>query len=213
MKRRLLLVSALSLAKPSASFSPSLVTTHHNLTFGPSLPQNGRFPCKIALSLKKSPLTLAKLQGIHWHNSTVQKWLVHGWRPLLPEILQTVSWAAEISVEIIVPRSRIAGRQTHRSNPSSSSVEEHYRRAVMIPLLDHVIFQLDERFGDIHQTVVRLLNLVPTNLISDRGDSRWWVLVTQSMPSALQELAKLYTSDLPVENRVQQLMAAALAFA
>lgn len=51
--------------------------------------------------------------------------------------------------------------------------------------------------------VVKLLNLVPTNLISDRGDSE--SLVTscnadgiQSTLSALQELAKLYTSDLPV---------------
>jgi len=72
------------------------------------------------------------------------------WNLSSTTFLQTVIWAAEIGVEIIVPR--IAGRQTHRSNPFSSSVKEHYRRAVMIPLLDHVICQLDERFGDIHQT-------------------------------------------------------------
>ena len=100
-----------------------------------------------------------------------------------------ISCAGKVGVEIIVPR--IAGKQTHRSKPSSSSADEYYQRTVMIRVLDHVIAQLEERFGEIHQTVVKQLNLVPSNLISDPGDS-------QSMPAALQELAKLYMSDLPV---------------
>ena len=49
--------------------------------------------------------------------------------------------------------SKIAGtmphvthRQDHRSNPESTSVEEYYRRAIVIPFLDHLINEITCRF-------------------------------------------------------------------
>ena len=35
--------------------------------------------------------------------------------------------------------SRITKRQQHHTNPEASSVEEYYRRAVVIPFIDHII--------------------------------------------------------------------------
>ena len=35
--------------------------------------------------------------------------------------------------------SRITKHQQHHTNPEASSVEEYYRRAVVIPFIDHII--------------------------------------------------------------------------
>ena len=54
----------------------------------------------------------------------------------------------------------------------------------MVPFLDHITSELEERFGPIHQTKVKLLGLVPS--------------VTATYPVAsIAEVGALYSADLP----------------
>ncbi|CAG9820676.1 unnamed protein product [Phaedon cochleariae] len=52
----------------------------------------------------------------------------------------------EINVEFSMPR--ITGRMVHRPNPTVSSVDDHYRITVFIPLLDSIILDLKDRLSE-----------------------------------------------------------------
>ena len=45
------------------------------------------------------------------------------------------------------------------------SPEEYFRRAIAIPLLDHVISNLKERFDDRNQIISKINNLLSLNII------------------------------------------------
>ena len=51
------------------------------------------------------------------------------------------------AVEVEESRPRIASRQTKRANAPSESIEEHYKRNVAIPFLDHIHSDLVTRFS------------------------------------------------------------------
>ena len=70
---------------------------------------------------------------------------------------QAESLAQEVGVIPEVPR--VTSRQIHRDNTEHDSVEEYYRRIVVLPLLDHLIQQMKERFGKTQRIVARLINL------------------------------------------------------
>lgn len=61
---------------------------------------------------------------------------------------------------------RISGRQHHRSNHPASSPSEYYRRTISIPLLDHLISEIDTRFSKHQQTAIQGLDLVPSVLVT-----------------------------------------------
>ena len=42
---------------------------------------------------------------------------------------------------------RVVGTQIHGSNTPAESVSDYYKRAITAPLLDHLMFKLDYRFG------------------------------------------------------------------
>ena len=54
--------------------------------------------------------------------------------------------AALADVEVKCPR--VAGRQQHRSNTPATTPDAYYRVTLAIPLLQHVIAQLDGKFSD-----------------------------------------------------------------
>jgi len=60
---------------------------------------------------------------------------------------QAVSMADKVGVEPVHPR--CAGRQQHRSNVPSVTVEEHYRLNLAIPFLDFIAAELDSQFSGI----------------------------------------------------------------
>ena len=62
-------------------------------------------------------------------------------------------------------------KEIYRSNTPSSFPQEHYKRAVAIPLLDSLITQLKERFSCENKKLTQtLLSLVPSLLIKLDGD-------------------------------------------
>lgn len=46
--------------------------------------------------------------------------------------------------QLAIPR--LTSRQTHRANPETSSVEDHFRVTIYIPCIDSLIQNLTERF-------------------------------------------------------------------
>ncbi|CAH1119753.1 unnamed protein product [Phaedon cochleariae] len=66
----------------------------------------------------------------------------------------------EINVEFSMPR--ITGRMVHRPNPTVSSVDDHYRITVFIPLLDSIILDLKDRLSENKLNLYNLHLCVPS---------------------------------------------------
>ena len=60
-------------------------------------------------------------------------------------------------------RPRVAGRQQHRNNVMVDSIEQYWRRACFLPLLDHLVQQLTERLIQ-HKDRFHAQYLMPTKL-------------------------------------------------
>ena len=69
--------------------------------------------------------------------------------------------ARELGTEIKIPR--LARRQMHRENHEANNKEEYFRRSVYIPLLEHVIVDLNNRFSDDTLDLYNLSILIPEN--------------------------------------------------
>lgn len=89
---------------------------------------------------------------------------------------------------------RVCARQTHRSNVPSQTPKEYYRRTITIPLLDHMLTEIDRRFSTHQQTAVTGLYLIPSILVN-----KTLVEVT----SKITELGEMYDSDLPSPSSLQ----------
>ena len=98
----------------------------------------------------------------------------------------------KIGTEPSLPRP--CARQTHRSNIPSQTPKDYYRQTITIPLLDHMLSEIDRRFSTHHQTAVTGLYLVPS------------ILVNKTLVEAMSTLAKLgdmYSNDLPNPSSLQ----------
>lgn len=70
--------------------------------------------------------------------------------------------AEEVDTHLIPPRR--CGRQGNRANYATESPESYFRQAVFIPLLDHVLMDLEERFSPDVLSCFDLPLLLPCNL-------------------------------------------------
>lgn len=89
---------------------------------------------------------------------------------------------------------RLCSRQRHRDNVPADSPSEYYRRSISIPLVDHLISELDGRFSSHHQKALQGMYLVPT------------VLVTISVAECnakVEQIAEFYEEDLPSPSTIQ----------
>ena len=84
---------------------------------------------------------------------------------------------------------RLASRQQHRSNIPSGTVKEYYKLNLMIPLLDHIILELDSRFDlESSAIVVEFMKLLPSSLHDNTSSIQ---------ASDFPRLLALYEDDLP----------------
>ena len=86
-------------------------------------------------------------------------------------------------------RPRIVRHQMHRTNPDTSSTEEHYRVTFYKEFLSHVIRELQDRFTDNPSHASGLLYLLPSECIS--------LEVEQDLPEELAKAVDFYQDDLP----------------
>ena len=90
--------------------------------------------------------------------------------------------ADELNIPVSTPRT--VARQVHHDNAPADSPEVYYRRNLMIPFLNHITSELDNRFGPSHQTKIKLLGHIPS--------------IAASYPLAsVTEVGKMYKADLP----------------
>ncbi len=96
---------------------------------------------------------------------------------------EIVQFSESLNVDVSVPR--IVGRQIYRGNIPGDSPEAYYRRNIMVPFLDHILDEMRDRFGGIHQQIVKLLGLIPS------------IIATCNPTLSIEEVATLYKTDLP----------------
>ena len=91
--------------------------------------------------------------------------------------------ARKADIEPSMPR--VVGRQQHRSNVEAESPKEYYKRALTIPLLDHLISEMDSYFDPNNDAVMSsLLCVLPALLVSQEGNP-------------VQAAIQYYADDLP----------------
>jgi len=77
--------------------------------------------------------------------------------------------ARKANIEPSMPR--VVGRQQHRSNVEAGTPKDYYKRALTIPLLDHLISEIDTYFDTYNDAVMSsLLYLLPALLVSRDGN-------------------------------------------
>ena len=65
----------------------------------------------------------------------------------------------------------VVGRQQHRSNVEAGTPKDYYKRALTIPLLDHLISEIDTYFDPSNDAVMSSLQcLLPALLLSREGN-------------------------------------------
>jgi len=99
--------------------------------------------------------------------------------------------AASVGIEQSSPR--LAGRQQHRSNVPAGTPSDYYKRNLTIPLLDHIISELDTRFNSASSAVVvEFMQLLPSVICEESASES-----ANLKEADLTELLKLYKDDLP----------------
>ena len=95
--------------------------------------------------------------------------------------------AATVGIEESAPC--LASRQQHRTNIHADNCIQYYQRNLKIPLLDHLIAELNSRFDPVSsQHVIELMNLLPSTIPSSQHHD-------------FENILKIYGDDLPSSKR------------
>ena len=94
--------------------------------------------------------------------------------------------AADVGIEPAVPRT--VSRQRHRCNVPYSTPQDYYRRAIFLPLVDHIAEEMATRFGPLQQKAAALFALVPSVVA---GGSKY------ETAKAYNDLKEEWSDDLP----------------
>ncbi len=84
---------------------------------------------------------------------------------------------------------RTASRQQHRENIEHGSTEEYYRRSIILPLLDSLIQQMNDRFGSTQMIEAKLINLVSS-------------VITTFTELSYEDATSFFKDDLPSSSLV-----------
>ena len=96
--------------------------------------------------------------------------------------------AKEVNVYEVMPRTCWA--QFYRDNYPDEEATNYYRKSITIPLLDHMITELDERFDTSNLVVYNGLYAVPRNMVRNIKSKLPW-------KKKFLEFLEFYKSDLP----------------
>ena len=73
--------------------------------------------------------------------------------------------AAKSNIAISMPR--VSQRQCHRANTQFNSIEDYFKKVVIIPFLDHLISNLSYRFDAHMKQAAGIQRLIPTNITEE----------------------------------------------
>lgn len=102
--------------------------------------------------------------------------------------------AAELDIDIVLPRR--VGRQVHRDNHPSDSPEEYFRVSIFIPMLDHIISDIESRFKKETRDALELNVLLPDHILQ---------LDSQTLSASLSKLWNKYAGLLSQSNTYSSL--------
>ncbi len=98
---------------------------------------------------------------------------------------QATDICIEFNIEMKKPR--IVGKQSTRNNVPAESTEIYFRTAMMIPFLDHVINNLNERFNDKNKISFKLNNILLEIIIG---------ICNENFKTLIEEMTEYYKEDL-----------------
>ena len=105
------------------------------------------------------------------------------------EIVYSDAVALVHSVGIEESYPRIASYQLHRSNTPAANASQYYQRTLTMPMLDHLITELDNRFEEGTAGIIgEFLQILPSELVSSS---------VQLKPSHFKDVLQLDKDDLP----------------
>ena len=93
---------------------------------------------------------------------------------------------SDIGIDPSLPRR--CGRQMHRNNIPADTPLEYYSRCLSIPLLDHLLTEIDSRFSPHQQTALLGLSVIPSIMVS---------LSLDECTDKILPMAEMYQADLP----------------
>ena len=101
-----------------------------------------------------------------------------------------LQYYVSVGIEESVPR--VTNRQQNRQNLPSDSPSEHYKCTTTIPMLDHLISELNVRFTESSfQFLLQFAQLLPSELIKN---------LTKTKNTDFDDLIKFYEDDLPLSR-------------
>ena len=92
------------------------------------------------------------------------------------------------SVHVVPSLPRLCGRQRHRANVPAQTPSDYFRRTISIPVIDHLLSEMERRFDHHQKTALQGLYLVPSVLVGKTLD--------EVIPT-IQQLGDMYNNDLP----------------
>ena len=112
------------------------------------------------------------------------------------------AWFQEIelmcrSVDVVPSIPRRCGRQLHRNNIPADDPRTYYRRCISVPLVDHLLAELETRFSPHHRVALLGLCLIPSALVT---------LPDPDVKIHLAKLVDLYEEDLAFPESVSHQM-------
>ena len=168
---------SLQLAITTTDFICSLVITNSCLHYLQALTSNLQAESKdIVTAVGEIKNVLSTLQNIRDNISTHHSC----WFRTVQKI------CADMGVEPSIPRR--CARQTHRSNIPADTPSEYYCRTLSIPLLDHLLCEMNTRFSSHQQTALLGLSVVPSIMVALPSDEYF---------GKVGKFANMYEEDLP----------------
>ena len=101
------------------------------------------------------------------------------------------------SVDVVPSIPRRCGRQLHRNNVPADDPRTYYRRCISVPLVDHLLAELETRFSPHHRVALLGLCLIPSALVT---------LPDPDVKNHLAKLVDLYEDDLASPESVSHQM-------
>jgi len=104
--------------------------------------------------------------------------------------------AEEIDVSSEMPRTNKT--QSHRDNAPADNASDYYRRTVTVPMVDHVLTDLVERFSKENRSRINAFYCIPS--IMDRHHASWKVKLKDFMLEHLDDIPSIGTADAEIDR-------------
>ena len=148
--------STLLLAITSTDFISALIITHECIQYLSGLTTSLQMEAKDIVHAVSEINTLTS--SLHQVRASVDSY--HSkWFDTISKMCHVVGTIPSVP--------RTCGRQHHRANIPASNPSEYYRRTISIPMLDHLLAELNDRFTEHQKKALQSLYLVPLVMVTE----------------------------------------------